>query len=146
MTDVSLFRLYVLRATYLLIVVGLVSVIWPSVIDHEPTWPLMNGVVACLLAAVSVLAAFGIRYPLQMLPILLFELVRKTIWLIAVALPLWSAGQLDARTMQTVQECLFGVILIPAVLPWRYVISQYLMRPGDRWRPTAAPDAPLSHA
>jgi len=132
MTEVSLFRLYVLRAGYLLIAVGLATTIWPIVINHSPQWPLMNGVACSLLAAVSVLAAVGIRYPLQMLPILLFELVWKTIWLIAVALPLWSANQIDARTWGTVQDCLFGAILIP-LIPWRYVISHYVTKPGDPW-------------
>jgi hypothetical protein len=118
MTDVSLFRLYALRAGYLLLTAGIAATIWPLLINHSPQWPLMNGVVASLLAALSVLAAVGIRYPLQMLPILLFELTWKSIWLIAVALPLWSANQLDARTLDTVRDCLVGVILIP-LIPWR---------------------------
>lgn len=136
MTGVSLTRLYVLRAAYLLLTIGLATTIWPTVISHSPHWPLMHSVVGSLLAAVSVLAALGIRYPLQMLPVLLFELAWKGIWLIAVALPLWSANQLDARTWETVTECLLGVVLIPAI-PWRYVISQYVTRPGDRWRRAA---------
>ena len=93
----------------------------------------MNSVVCSLLAAVSVLAAFGIRYPLQMLPVLLFEVVWKSIWLIAVALPLWSANQLDARAWETVRDCFFGAILIP-LIPWRHVVAQYMTRPGERWR------------
>jgi hypothetical protein len=132
MTDVSLFRLYALRAGYLLIAVGLAATVWPIVINHSPQWPLMNGVACSLLAAVSVLAAVGIRYPLQMLPVLLFEIVWKSTWLIAVALPLWSANQIDARTWETVRDCLVGAILIP-LIPWRYVISQYVTKPGDRW-------------
>ena len=96
----------------------------------------MNGVACSLLAAVSVLAAVGIRYPLQMLPILLFEMVWKSIWLIAVALPLWSTNQIDARTSEAVSNCLVATILIP-LIPWRYVISQYAAKRGDRWRGTA---------
>jgi 3-keto-disaccharide hydrolase len=80
MTDVSLFRLYALRAAYLLIAGGLAATVWPILINHSPQWPLMNSVVCSLLAAVSVLAAVGIRYPLQMLPILLFEILWKSIW------------------------------------------------------------------
>ena len=133
MTDISLFRLYALRAVYLLVAGGLAATIWPLVINHSPQWPLMNSVVGSMLAAVSVLAAFGIRYPLQMLPVLLFELAWKSIWLIAVALPLWSANQLDARTWETVRDCLVAAILIP-VIPWRYVIAQYVTMPGDRWQ------------
>jgi hypothetical protein len=68
-----------------------------------------------------------------MLPVLLFEILWKSIWLIAVALPLWSAHQIDARTWQTVRDCLAGAILIP-LIPWRYVVSQHVGKPGDRWR------------
>jgi hypothetical protein len=39
----------------------------------------MRGVVRSVLAAVSLLAVLGIRYPLKMLPLLFFELVWKTI-------------------------------------------------------------------
>jgi len=136
MTEVSLFRRYALRAGYLLIAVGLAATVWPIVINHSPQWPLMNSVACSLLGAVSMLAAVGIRYPLQMLPVLLFEIVWKSIWLIAVALPLWSAHQIDARTWETVSDCLFGAILIP-LIPWRYVISQYVTKPGDPWTRTA---------
>jgi hypothetical protein len=133
MTDVSVYRLFALRAGYLLLAAGLAATVWPLLIDHSPQWPLMNGVVCSMLAAVSIIAAFGIRYPLQMLPILLFEVAWKSIWLIAVALPLWSANQLDARTWETVSDCLVAAILIP-LIPWRYVISHYVTRPGEAWR------------
>jgi hypothetical protein len=137
MTQVSLFRLYLLRATYLFIVVGLGLTVWPSILKHTDAWPLMNGVVSSLLAGVSVLAAWGIRYPLQMLPVLVFELIWKSIWLIAVALPLWSAGQMDAQTWSTVIDCLVGVILMPIAIPWGYVFSNYVKRSGDPWRRNA---------
>lgn len=133
MPQVSLFRLYLLRATYLFVVVGLGLTIWPPILNHTATWPLMNGVVCSLLAGVSILAALGIRYPLQMLPVLLFELIWKSTWLIAVALPLWFADRMTAESMATVIDCLVGVILMPIVIPWGYVISNYLKRPGDPW-------------
>jgi len=133
MTDISLFRLYALRAAYLLLAVGLASTIWPLLLSHSPQWPLMNSVVCALLAGVSVLAAVGIRYPLQMLPVLLFELLWKSIWLTTVALPLWSANAIDARTAETVRDCVMAVVLIP-VIPWRYVLANYVKKAGDRWR------------
>src|SRR5712692_7710347 len=106
MSEVSTFRLYLMRATYLLIVAGLGFTIWPGIIHHAKAVELMDGVVSSLLAAVSVLAALGIRYPLKMSPLLLFELVWKSIWLIAFALPLWSVHRLDADTLESVWACL----------------------------------------
>ena len=141
MAEISLFRLYVLRATYLFIVVGLGVTIWPSVLSHTPEWPLMSSVVSCLLAGVSILAAVGIFYPLQMLPVLFFELIGKSIWLVAVALPLWSAGAMDARTSSTVVDCLVGVVLVPIVIPWGFVVARYLRTPRARWTNRTAREA-----
>lgn len=133
MSEVSLFRLYLMRATYLLIAVGLVFNIWPQIIFHGTKWPLWYGVGCSLLATMSVLAFLGIRYPLKMLPLLFFELTWKLIWLTAVAFPMWSAHQIDAATAETIVNCLMGVI-IPFVIPWRYVFANYVKAPGDRWR------------
>jgi hypothetical protein len=132
MTEVSTLRLYLMRGTYLLITVGLGSMIWPLMFNHGP-WSLMHGVACSLLAALSVLMAFGIRYPLQMLPLLLFELLWKTIWLTAIALPLWQAGRIDPETMQSVRECLVGIVVCPLVIPWGYVWANYVKKPGNRW-------------
>ncbi|MCG7344831.1 hypothetical protein MHZ92_11855 [Sporosarcina sp. ACRSL] len=137
MSEVSLFRLYLLRALYLLIVVGLGIVQWPEVIQEiihqERSWELMEGVVACMLTAFSALSILGLRYPLQMLPLLLWELLWKSIWLLVVAVPLWSAGQMDESTWATASACLI-VVIFPFVIPWRYVFSHYVKKHADRWR------------
>lgn len=133
MREISTLRLYVLRATYLLIVVGLGFQIWPGIFNPPRDLEHMRGVVRSLLAAISLLAAVGLRYPLQMLPLLLFELVWKSIWILAIGLPLWSADQLDAATRQTWNDCLFGIVLFLLVIPWGYVLTHYVSQPGDRW-------------
>jgi hypothetical protein len=135
MTEVSTFRLYLMRALYLLIAVGLGVTIWPQVIHHPIT---MHGSTSSLLGAMAVLAVLGIRYPLQMLPLLFFEMVWKAIWLIAVALPLWFAHRIDADTADSIRACLMGVI-VPIAIPWRYVFENYVKKHGDRWRWRAAP-------
>ena len=61
--EVSLVRLYVLRATYVLLVVGLGLMIVPELFSHEP---MARGVIPSLLGAVWLLAFVGLRYPLQM--------------------------------------------------------------------------------
>ena len=133
MTDVSLLRLYLMRVLYLLIAVGLAFDIGPQMINPAKALTLWHGVGCSLLAAVSILALLGLRYPLKMLPLLFFELVWKSIWLIAIALPLWSAHRIDANTADTVQACLMGAI-VPIVIPWHYVLANFVKAPGDRWR------------
>ena len=133
MTQVPLLRLYALRAAYLLMSVGLGLTIWPGILHHETPWPLMYGVVQCVLAAVSLLALLGLRYPLKMLPLLMFELIWKGMWLALVGIPAWQAGGMSAGTSETLLACGMGVIF-PIVIPWGYVWTNYIAAPGDRWR------------
>jgi hypothetical protein len=133
MTEVSLFRLYLLRAAYLMIALFLGSSIWPGIIHHTAAWPHMSGVARSLLAALGLMAALGVRYPLRMLPVLLFETAWKAIWLLAIGLPLWRAGQLDPDNMETLKDCGFGVVLMAVVMPWPYVLANYVRRPSERW-------------
>jgi len=127
--EVSVVRLYVLRATYLLLVVGLAATILPVLFSHEP---MARGVIPSLLGAVWLLAFVGLRYPLQMLPLLLFEFVWKAIWLIAFGLPQWSSGQLPATFSEDFTAIVAGVILMPIVIPWGYVYRHYVKRQADR--------------
>ncbi|HEU4881090.1 MAG TPA: hypothetical protein VFT45_02560 [Longimicrobium sp.] len=139
MHTVSTLRLNVLRAAYALIAVGMGSMIWPLILQHPAGVARMTGVVWSMLGAITLFSALlGIRYPLKMLPLLLIELAWKTIWVLSFGLPLWLAGQLDAATAETLKECLFGVVLVPLVLPWGYVWTQYVRAPGDRWRGQAS--------
>jgi hypothetical protein len=132
MTAISPLRLNLLRIAYLLLAAGLGSIIWPDIMNPAKSWALMPGVVKCMLAALSALAILGLRYPLQMLPLLFFEIAWKTIWLARIAFPQWSAGTLDEDTTQTLFECAAVVILLP-LIPWDHVYATYLAKPGDPW-------------
>jgi len=132
MSEVSLLRLYILRAMYLFIVVGLGFYIWPSMIDPARHWELLQGQATCMLAAFSLMCALGLRYPLQMLPVLLWEVTWKTLWLGMVALPQWWAGHVDEAIKPSVFACGM-VVLVYLAVPWRYVFTQYVMAGGDRW-------------
>lgn len=133
MEDLSTFRLYLLRAVYLLITVGLVIMIWPLIISPGDNVSHMGGVVRAMLGTVAVLSALGIRYPVAMLPVLFFELVWKTIWVVAFGVPLWMAGRLEGGTAESMNDCLVGIVIVAAVLPWGYVYRRYVQAAGDRW-------------
>jgi hypothetical protein len=127
--EVSLFRLYVLRAMYLVLVAGLGAMIVPEILDHELT---SRGVIASLLGAVWLLAFLGLRYPLEMLPLLMFELAWKAIWVFAYGLPQWASGQRPATFAEDSFNIAFGVVLL-CVIPWRYAWQRFVARPGARW-------------
>jgi hypothetical protein len=130
---VSRTRLNVLRALYALVAVGIGLFIWPALIAQLPAPAHYQGVVMVMIAAFSILCAIGVRYPLQMLPILLWELLWKTMWLLLVALPAWWSGTMDAATAQSATDCL-TIVLVLAAIPWGYVWRNYVRAPAERWR------------
>lgn len=134
MTGVPLWRLYVLRAMYAFMAFGIFATQWPALITHGNDWTILAGAAHCLLGSIGLLALLGIRYPLKMLPLLVFEFVWKAVWFIAVARPLWSAGLVTPDVQDTVFACGMGIVLVPLALPWRYLWANYVTAPGDRWR------------
>jgi hypothetical protein len=130
--QLALWQLNLLRVGYLVMGVGLAVVKWPLLFDHEP-WSLAEGTKECLLVAMSFLALLGIRYPQRMLPILVFEVSWKLLWLGVVVLPLWSDGRLEGAT-RTQAGTVLWVVAIIAVIPWRYALAQYVTAPAEPWR------------
>lgn len=125
-------RLNLMRVGYLVMGGGLVITKWPEFLAHEP-WELMYGTVLVMLVAMSVLALLGLRYPQQMLPILLFEVAWKALWLGVVALPLWLDDNLTGAMWENTIKVLW-VIIVVAVIPWRHAFRQFVLARGERWR------------
>src|SRR5919206_2411456 len=132
-SEVSTFRLYLLRAMYAFMFVGLALTRWPGILNPPAGISNAATVVGSVLAAISLLALLGIRYPLKMLPLLFFELLWKVLWVLMWGLPLWSSQQLAPDSEQTLISALVGVVLVPLAMPWGYVFKQYVRAPGDRW-------------
>ncbi len=129
------FRLNLMRGGYLLMAVGLIIVKWPLLIQAA-SMPVPDGVIVCILTAMSLLALLGLRYPIGMLPILLFEVTWKVLWLGVVALPQVLANDMDTATADMLFSILF-VVAILAVTPWDYVWKRYVLTAGESWGRTA---------
>jgi hypothetical protein len=110
----------------------------PADLEH------MRGVVWSLLSAVGLLAALGIRYPLQMLPVLFFELIWKSIWIVAIGFERWAGGTLTAAEGATWSECLISLVIFTIAIPWGYVYRNYIRRAGDPWMTRAVAPAGLT--
>ena len=136
MSEVSTFRLYLLRAMYVFTVVGLAIEKLPALLNPATLSP-GDSVILSVLGATALLAVLGIRYPIKMLPVLFFEFVWKTIWILVFGLPLLLSGGLDPNISfggtETLIACIVGVVLVPIAMPWGYVLKHYLKVPGDRW-------------
>jgi hypothetical protein len=130
--DVPTWRLHALRAMYALVVIGLATVVWPQFFHRTQAWPLAAGVKSCMMVSFSLLSLLGLRYPLQMLPVLLWELLWKIVWFSAIAAPLWLSGRMDEGTLATAIECSV-VVLIALAIPWGYVFDHYVRKQGERW-------------
>jgi len=131
--NVSLTRLYLLRAVYLFVTVGFGSFLLPTIVQSSHAWDFTEGAMNCMLVTFWLLCVVGLRYPLHMLPMLMWELIWKSIWLALVALPQWVSGHMDANVQANLFACSL-VVVIPLVMPWRYVYANYVRRAGEPWR------------
>jgi hypothetical protein len=130
--DLSVTRLNLMRAGYLLMGLGLALTRWPR-LTEAATLSLYEGVTLCMLTAMSLLAFLGLRHPVKLLPVLMFEAAWKLLWLALVALPTAADGDLDSATATTLLNCSLVVVIL-AVIPWGYVWRHYVRADGDPWR------------
>lgn len=129
--ELSLTRLNLMRAGYLFMGPGLALVKWPLLPD-APSMPLYEGVTLTMLVAMSLGALLGLRHPVMMLPVLVFESAWKVLWLGLVALPQALGDGLDSGTTDMLVKNSLVVVIL-AVIPWRYVWRRYVRATGDRW-------------
>ena len=144
MSSVSRLQLHLLRAMYLVIVVGLGLTAWPDIIAPAARAADSYSVILAFLGALSLLALLGLRYPLQLLPILLFEICWKTLWVLVFALPVWLESGLDDYAAGVLFACVLGIVLTPIAVPWKYVMARYVVAAGESWRREAKPGARLA--
>lgn len=116
---------------------GLVFVIgrWQLIyiLEGPSDWTPWRGVGHSFLFALAILSIGGMFRPLALLPIMIFEIVWKVVWLLAVALPLWMAGE-QIPGVVSIKGSIIGSCLIATVIPWKYVWWRYFKQPLEPWR------------
>jgi hypothetical protein len=136
--DVSLFRLYLLRALYLGDFLLLGIAVWPGILTHHGWANPLEGVGMAFWGALSLLSVLGVRYPLKILPLIFLQFTYKVIWVLAVALPRLPTG---APTWY-MKPMLMGAIIEPLLIPWPYVFATFVKKRGDRWRSGTSDSVP----
>ena len=131
--ELPLYRLYILRASYLLLGVWQGSKTWRTILRHAQPWDFWHGVGMSFFGALTLLCLLGVRYPVRMMPLLIFEFTWKLIWVLGAWLPPYLGHTLDPDTADSFWGIFLGVVIVPLVLPWGYVWKHYVLAPADRW-------------
>ncbi len=121
-------NIYLLRLIYFLILVFVGSDTWLSIINHQGPWDPTKAVAFCVWASYATLSVLGLIHPLKMLPIVIFMIFYKSLWVIAVAYPLWRAGALAGSPAEAMANIFIWAPLVGLFVPWGYVFRNYVLR------------------
>ena len=119
-------NIYLLRLLFLLVVLFVGSDSWSAILKHEGGWDHVKAAAMCMWAAYSVLSIFGVINPLRWLPLVMFEILYKIIWLVIVAYPLWSTNRLAGSPAEEMTYAFVWVILPIVAMPWGYFFRTYI--------------------
>jgi len=125
-------NVWLLRLFYFLIAALVGTDGWRGILTHRGPWDHVRAVAWCGWAAYPTLCALGLVHPLRMLPILLFVILYKILWLAVVAYPLWRAGTLATSPANEMAHVFSWVLVVIAVVPWGYMWRTYVRLPKAR--------------
>ncbi|MBX3620834.1 MAG: hypothetical protein KF891_12745 [Rhizobacter sp.] len=129
---VAMWRIHALRLAYLLMAGVMGFFVWQQVLFELGPWPAPRVIAKSMLASLALLSVLGFRYPLQMLPLMLLEMLWKTVAIVLIILPAWLAGRLTPELRVLFGECI-GIVVVYLVMPWRHVWARYFCHPGEPW-------------
>lgn len=83
----------------------------------------------CFWLAIAILSVLGFFAPVIFSPVLLLQLIYKSLWIAAWALPVLAAGD-RAKIPIGVFVCfLLWIVLLAVALPWRYLFQDFIPGP-----------------
>jgi len=120
-------NIYMLRLLFTLMFLFLSFDAWRHIFTHTGPWDNANAAAWCMWGAYAIISFIGILYPLKMLPIVLFEVIYKTTWLIIVAYPLWITHRLAGSHAEGMTRIFVWVVFPFVAMPWRYFYKTYIL-------------------
>lgn len=130
---VATWRINAMRLLFLLMACFMGGFVWYRLLFEVTGQPLQWGLAKSMLAALALMSLLGVRYPLQMLPLMLYETAWKTIWLTLVAFRAWLAGDWNLEFQGLFNDCI-GIVIAYFIIPWRYVWARYFTQPMEPFR------------
>jgi len=120
-------QIFAMRVGYVLVFVTVGIVTWSRILQHEGGWDPLVAAAVSMWAGSSVLSVLGLIHPLKWLPIVLFEIAYKSIWLVIVAYPLWSSDRLAGSPAEGLAHAFLWVVVPIVAVPWGYVLRTYVL-------------------
>ncbi len=118
-------NVYLLRLFYFLMFIGVATEAWQK-LATETSWDHTKAVAWCVWAAYPTLAVFGLIRPLRWLPIFVFMIFYKTVWLFVVAYPLWRAGTLVGSPAEEMARVFVAAPFLVIIVPWGYFVREFV--------------------
>jgi len=78
-------------------------------------------------AAFALISLIGVFHPLKMLPLMLFEIMYKLLYLLLISYPLLLAHKLAGSPEEEMTYRFLPVVLGIIAVPWRYVLNKYVL-------------------
>jgi hypothetical protein len=107
---------------------GLALLVFPasvqSMLRFPPQDPAVLGLYGSVLLASGLIAIPALRSPLKFVPLLLFQLVYKPIWLAVVAIPLFLKGQFPLYVVVISGVFLTYIMGNLIAIPFSYLFSK----------------------
>ncbi len=120
-------NIYLLRLIYFLMVAFVATDSWRAILARQGPWDPVRAVAFCVWASYATLSLLGLIHPLRMLPIMLFMIGYKLLWLLVVAYPLWRANALAGSPAEEMTYVFLWIPLPIIAVPWKYVFQNYVM-------------------
>ena len=111
-------HIVVLRIVYFLMCGVMARTAWSSILAHQGAWEPYRAMATCVWAAYGTLALLGLLHPLRMLPLVLFMIFYKSLWLAVVAWPLWRAGTLAGSSAEELTYIYLAAPVFALCVPW----------------------------
>ena len=131
---IATWRVHCIRLLFLLMAGVMGSFVWYRLLFESADLPAQHSLGRSMLAALALLSLLGVRYPIQMMPLMIYEVAWKTIWLVLIAFRAWLAGKWTPDIEGLFHDCI-GIVLAYIFMPWRYVWARYVMQPMEPLRP-----------
>lgn len=100
---------------------------WNALLSHQGPWDPVRGAALCMFAGYALWSGLGALRPLRMLPIMVFMVTYKTIWLALIAYPMWADGTLAGSKVEPMANIFIWVMVPILVIPWGYFGRRFVL-------------------